>query len=281
MALLLPPGAHLCPAAEERQGESADPFSSVPQELRANLVDATEAALEPPFSAAGEQLSFKLGWGMFTVASATLTNQLIAHAPSGEPAWNVTLLTRTNSFADAFYKVRNFSWTWFKQDVSAAIEYGAQQNEGKHLRDVIIRFDTDAMTALRHNRLEDIHEEPVTIVPGTFDPLSIVFLVRSLDLAVGREFVIPTSNGRELFFTIVRVTAKVTRRFSSGRHTAYVVEPDIKDLGGVFKRSRDGNVRFFFSADERKLPLRMESEVAVGSFWAELTTIPPAPATQK
>ena len=72
---------------------------------------------------------------------------------------------------------------------------------------------------------------------------------------------------------MVRVVDRVKRKFALGRYEAFVFEPDIKDLGGVFKRSPDGKVRFFFSADEQKLPLRMESEVAVGSFWAELTEI--------
>ncbi|MFP4283307.1 MAG: DUF3108 domain-containing protein, partial [Opitutales bacterium] len=50
-------------------------------------------------------------------------------------------------------------------------------------------------------------------------------------------------------------------------------KPDIKDLGGVFRKSDDASVRFWFSDDERQLPLRMESSVAVGKFWAELVEI--------
>ena len=109
-------------------------------------------------------------------------------------------------------------------------------------------------------------------MPGTFDPLGIVFFVRSLDIAVGDELVIPTTNGKEFFFTIVRVTKKVKRKFGlRQKREAFVLEPDIKDLGGVFKKSPDGKIKIFLSADDEKLPLRMESEVAVGSFWAELS----------
>jgi hypothetical protein len=123
------------------------------------------------------------------------------------------------------------------------------------------------------NNVNGEQRDPVEILPGSFDPLGIVFFVRSLDFDVGDKLVIPTSNGKEFFFTIVHVVDKVKRKFLIGKREAFVLEPDIKDIGGVFKKSPDGKIRFYFSADEEKLPLRMESEVVVGSFWAELSEI--------
>jgi hypothetical protein len=257
------------PALAETEQQPAI-LEQLPPGMEDQLVDPLTVAKRDLFSA-GEHLDFKLGWSVFTVARATL---LTSPGSYGEmPALKINLKARTNAFADAIYKVRNESTSWVSPDVSFSYEYSAIQNEGGRHRDTRALFDPDALTARYINNKSDEEREPVAILPGTFDPLGIVFFLRSIDFDVGDELVIPTSNGKEFFYTIVRVTKKVTKRFPVGKMEAYVIEPDIKDIGGVFKRSPDGKIRFYISADERKLPLRMESQVAVGKFWAELVEV--------
>jgi hypothetical protein len=242
----------------------------LPPGMEDNLIDPLTVAKRPTF-ATGEQLKFKLGWSLFTVARAELSVE-----PGGwrdRHALKIRLDTRTNAFADAFYKVRNTSASWVAPDLSRSFQYITRQLEGGDQRDVVAVFEPEERVARYRDNLSGEERDPVAILPGSFDPLGIVFFVRSLDFAVGDELVIPTSNGKEFFYTIVRVVDKVERKFALGRREAWVLEPDIKDVGGVFKRSPDGSIRFYFSADADKLPLRMESEVAVGSFWADLVEI--------
>ncbi|MGC9450652.1 MAG: DUF3108 domain-containing protein [Oceanipulchritudo sp.] len=243
---------------------------AIPPGLEDNLVDPSRVSRHPSF-AQGETLRFKLGWSVFRVARATLVTEPGLY--EGLSSLKITLNTRTNAFADALYKVRNESTSWISGDVSRSFEYSAIQHEGGRERDTRVLFDKTGRQARYINHVSGEEREPVDILTGTFDPLGIVFLIRSIDFDVGDELVVPTSNGKEFFFTVVRVVEKVERRFAFGRMEAFVLEPDIKDLGGVFKKSPDGELRFFISADERKLPLRMESEVAVGKFWAELVEI--------
>ncbi|MEX0330203.1 MAG: DUF3108 domain-containing protein [Puniceicoccaceae bacterium] len=246
-------------------------LEQLPPELEQFRVDPLTVEKSPPFIE-GEQLRFRLGWGVFSVARATL--QCVEDMYEEQPAWKISLATRTNGFADPIYKVRNHSTSWISRDVSRSFEYRADQNEGGRKRDSQALFDTENLTGSYFNKLTDDRRGPVEILPGTFDPLGIVFFLRSLDFEVGDEIIIPTSNGKEFFYTNVHVIKKVKRRFKyGGRQEAYVIEPDIKDVGGVFKRSPDGHIRFYISADERRLPLRMESEVIVGNFWAELVAI--------
>jgi hypothetical protein len=265
---LLVPVAGMASAVEDPPVAHADLLEDLPDDMRANLVDPFAERRQANF-ADGEQLRFKLGWSLFTVARTELEVRPVELEE--REALRISVKTRTNGFADAFYKVRNLSTSWVSPDVSQSFRYTAVQDEGGRERDTAAIFHPEESRVHYENRLNGEVREPVPILPGTFDPVGIVFFVRTLDFEVGDELVIPTSNGKEFFFTIVRVVDKVERRFAYGRREAWVLEPDIKDLGGVFKRSPDGKVRFYFSADDQKLPLRMESEVAVGSFWAELT----------
>jgi hypothetical protein len=245
----------------------------LPEAYRGKYVDPLTVPKSPTFIE-GETLHFELGWSLFKVARSVMEVErtVIPDGAEGE-VLKIELKTRTNSFADAIYKVRNSSTSLIQPDVSGSISFHALQVEGARERDTVAVFDADAHTARYINNLNGENRDPVAVLPGSFDPLGIVYFVRSLDFKVGDELVIPTSNGKEFFFTVVRVTGKVKRRFALGTFEAWVLEPDIKDLGGVFKRSEDGRIRFYFSADARKLPLRMESEVAVGRFWAELTAV--------
>jgi len=253
-------------------------FATTQEQILADLSPELEEDLVNPLTVAktatfadGERLRFKLGWSLFTVARAELTT--VPAMYRGNEALQVRLRARTNAFADAFYKVRNLSVSWITREVGASLLYAAQQSEGGDKRNTQAVFDPAELTAYYENFHKDEVRDPVPILPGTFDPLGIVLFVRTLDFEVGDRLVIPSSNGKEFFFTVVHVVDKVTRRFAFGKEEAFVLEPDIKDLGGVFKRSPDGYIRFFFSTDERKLPLRMESKVAVGRFWAELTDV--------
>ena len=244
-------------------------LATLPPELEAKRVDPI--TIEKNLSyLEGERMHFKLGWSIFTVASSIMEVSPITH--EGEDAVEISMQTRTNSFADKIYRVRNHSRSIIAADGSRSPQYDAQQEEGSRSRNTSVFFDAEAGTARYVNHKNGENRAPIDVMPGTFDPLGIVFFVRSLDIAVGDELVIPTTNGKEFFFTIVRVTKKVKRKFGlRQKREAFVLEPDIKDLGGVFKKSPDGKIKIFLSADDEKLPLRMESEVAVGSFWAELS----------
>jgi hypothetical protein len=225
-----------------------------------------------PF-APGEVLRYELGWGMFTVAESEIRVEATTH--NDRPAWLITLTTRTNSFADSFYKVRNETRSWVDPAVTHTLKYTNRQNEGKRLRDIIVEFvvDSDPPTAAYQNLHRNEILQPVPIFANTFDPLAITWFFRTLPLAVGQEWIVPTTNGKEPFLTIGRVIRAENKRFKLGRHEVLLVEPDIKDVGGVFRRSKDGTIRFWFTNDERRLPIRMESSVSVGKFWAELVEI--------
>lgn len=245
----------------------------LPPESLAKYVDPRTTEKTPGFSS-GETLRFELGWSLFKVARSVMTVESgTLPGDTGLSALKIELKTRTNSFADAIYKVRNTSTSWVAADLVGSLRFHALQVEGARERDTVAIFDPVASTAQYINNRNGENRDPVAVLPGSFDPLGIVYFVRSLDFKLGDELIIPTSNGKEFFLTVVRVVGKTERRFALGRYEAWIIEPDIKDLGGVFKRSENGRIRFYFSADARKLPLRMESEVAVGSFWAELTAV--------
>jgi len=71
-----------------------------------------------------------------------------------------------------------------------------------------------------------------------------------------------------------RVVGRETVSVPAGTFETFVVEPDMKNLGGVFKKSKDASMKIWVTADARCLPVKVKSKVAVGWFTAELTQLP-------
>ena len=58
----------------------------------------------------------------------------------------------------------------------------------------------------------------------------------------------------------------------AGTYKAIGTVPEMKDLSGVFKKSPDGVLRIWYSADSLKIPVKISSKVIVGSFNARLVS---------
>ncbi len=260
----------------EGNGGNADRRASavLPPEVE-TLFTVPDPDRKLPFSA-GERLTFLIGWSIFDVGEAVLT--VDEAEVDGEEAFLFTLKVRTNSFADRIYRVRNHTQSWVDRKVMTTLHYHNDQNEGSRERDITYDFEWEgaAGTVRYRNRTDRENpgfREPVEVIRGTFDPMGITFFIRTLDYKVGDRIYVPTTNGRERMVAEVDVVERVERRFRLGRQSAIVLRPDIEDVGGVFRRSDNATVTFYMSDDDRRLPLRMESSVTVGSFWAELVKV--------
>jgi len=59
---------------------------------------------------------------------------------------------------------------------------------------------------------------------------------------------------------------------TSGTYDTYLIEPEIKQLDGVFEKSKNSKVQVWVTADRRRMPVKIKSKVVVGSFVGELVS---------
>ncbi|MDP0500282.1 MAG: DUF3108 domain-containing protein [Verrucomicrobiota bacterium JB022] len=223
-----------------------------------------------PFKA-GEELHYKIGWGIFAVGTAVIKTEKAEW--EGQPAWKFTMQARTNSFADKFYKVRNEATSYTDLGLTRSLHYVNSQREGGSEKDTLFEFDWDENRVRYQNVTDGTIREWIAVPDHIYDVIGLTFLLRTLPLDLGAELSAPTTNGKEVMLSTVEVTKKEEKKFRIGKYDTVLVEPNVKDLGGVFKKSDGASIYFWFSDDKRQLPLRMESEVAVGSFWVELEKV--------
>ena len=89
--------------------------------LKGNINDA-------PFLP-GEKLEYELSWGFLPVGAAFI--EVVPADRNPEASWMIRFSVRTNSFADAFYKVRTEATTWVDSNFTKSLRYEKLQQEGK------------------------------------------------------------------------------------------------------------------------------------------------------
>ncbi len=221
---------------------------------------------EFPFSP-GEKLTFKLKWCYLPAGEAVL-EVLPIKSISGIETYHFVLTVKTNQFFDTIYKIRDRIDSYTDIDMTRSILYKKRQAGKKHKRDVVVSFNWDINEAQYSNF--DRKRKPVSLLPGSFDPLSIFYYSRICDFE--EKFILqrPVTDGKKCVIGSGKVIKRETIKLKSGKYDTYLLEPELKDLSGVFRKSKNATIKIWLTADKRKMPVRIKSKVIVGSFVAEL-----------
>jgi len=215
----------------------------------------------------GEKLCYKLKWTVIPVGLAVF-EVLDGTAETGTPSFLFRLTVKSYPFVDLIYKVRDSIESYVDRSMSHSILYRKNQREGKHRRNIEVRFDWQQSKAIRYNKgkLESIVDVP----PGTFDPLGVFYAFRLHPVTRGLEVRTPVSEGKKS----VTGSAKVVKReiVTIGDHDfqTYLCEPDLQHVGGVFEKSKDAKIQVWVTADDRRIVVKLKSKVVVGHFSGEL-----------
>ncbi len=232
------------------------------------LGDAEEPAFHPR-----ERLVYSIKWGLFSVGTATLESLPMGEV-DGQPARRYVMQVTTNGFADKFYKLRERMDSWVAEDFSRSLRY-TKQAEGNEERDTEVWFDWEDEQVYYRNY--DELREPLEVEPGpVFDPLGIMYAFRfaqGYSGEPGTAISMQSCDGKKLVEVDITVHERDTLKVPAGKFETVLVEPNTKDLGGVFKKSDDASIQIWYSEDARRIPVRLKSSVVVGSFTASLEEI--------
>ncbi|MFC1815493.1 DUF3108 domain-containing protein [Thermodesulfobacteriota bacterium] len=224
------------------------------------------AESELPF-APGEKLTFQLKWGFIPAGEAVLEVQPIKNI-NGIKAYHFVLTAKSNSFVDIFYKVRDRIDAYADLNMTHTLLYNKQQHEGNTKRNVTVNFDWEKNTAQYINF--GLKNKPISIMPGSFDPLSAFYYTRLVDLKENAVITSPVTDGKKCVVGKAKIVKREKIKLASGIYDTYLMEPELKHIGGVFKKSKNAKIQLWVSADKRRSPLKIKSKVVVGSFVGEL-----------
>jgi hypothetical protein len=106
------------------------------------------------------------------------------------------------------------------------------------------------------------------IPPNTQDALSVLFWVRTLDLRPGLKTVVPVTFNGNVLSVALTVNGRETLGSGSRARRAWRLTPVVVNDASS---SAPRKMAVWLSDDNRRVPLRMEVEIAVGRFEMVLT----------
>jgi len=228
---------------------------------------ATSAAVET----VEEHLIYSLHWGLISVGEAELKTGTKALPSGGAPVPYSEFVVRTSGVADKLFKVRTKIEAWSDPESGQPLLYMKEQREGKTERDIELYFDWEANTVEYWRNGE--RREPLPIPEAAVDPLSLLLILRASAHESDEPSLYTATDGKRIVQIGINPVGEKTVRTGRGRVAAQKYSVSTRELEGVFEKSPDASIELWFSNDDRRYPVRMESEVIVGSFHGTLQSV--------
>lgn len=233
-------------------------------------VEATDAAptlrnINHNAFKAGEQLEYRLHYGVINAGTAKLEVKSLGQKIAGREVYHIVGSGKTKGAFDWVFKVRDryetfldvegvFPWA-FKRDVSEG-GYKIKQN---------YKF------AQATNKVDNGEGESFEAPHGVQDMLSAFYYARAIDYSqakIGEVFTIWSFVDDELWPLRIRFLGKDQIKVSGDKYSALKFCPVVQE-GRLFENEDD--VAVWISDDANKIPLLAQGKVLIGAVKMELT----------
>ncbi len=220
-----------------------------------------------PFSI-GEKIKYNIRWEQIKAGKATVSVMPFTRV-NDVKAYHFKLDVKTNKYVDILYKVRDSLEGFTDASFSQSLLY-KKNSRGRDKRDVVVKFDLEKHKALYSNF--GGKRDPIDIPSMTMDPVSAFFKMRTLDLKSNKMVNFPVTDGKKCFMQKGEVIRQEKITTPAGTFDTFLVKPAVKHFSGVFKKSKDPDIKVWITTDEKQLPIRIKVKVLVGNIIFDLAS---------
>ena len=222
---------------------------------------AANADIRETFNA-GETLDYNLHWAKVSGGSARMTI-----APSSETVYRITSVAKSGPVFSKIFKVRDEFESIVDRATFSTIEVHKRLDErGKKKQESTV---IDGRSATRKGKTIELPDEAV------FDPISLIYHVRTLDLKQGASHQFTVLADGKVYTVHADVVRRETITTPAGKFDTVLVEPRMESAGAAAKDDEPRRLFIWYSDDERRLPVRIRTEVKVGAITATLRAVQP------
>ncbi len=219
----------------------------------------------------GEKLTFSLSWGFVTAGYATLEVKPIADGKT-----EFLTFATGNKTINKIYPVADTIYTRVRNKGLMTEVFRKQLHEGTYHNKSVIRFDRKGekawlsdtvFTDMKTRRVKRSADTAVSIQGMEHSIMSAFYYVRTMPLAVGDTSRFSAVSGKKRYELKVVVHGRETLKTDFGKVQTVKVEPML-DGDGIFNSK--GKIYIWLTDDDRRIPVLMECEIALGSIKARL-----------
>jgi hypothetical protein len=223
-----------------------------------------------PFEA-GEKELYLASWnGIFSVATAEIS--MTTTVIDGKKVYHVQVQAKSSRILDLIWKMRDTITSTFDAKALSPAHFTFSQRENAKVIDTEARLDP-ATKRWAVSRLQ-LGQEPQVYEfesENTVDPITAVYLARSVEFKVGDRLYFKIFGGRYRYLLELLVETKEPIELASGKKVeAYRIIPRLQNLTKNGYAERLNEATIWISADQRRLPVKLSSKIVFGSVYLEL-----------
>jgi hypothetical protein len=242
--------------------------------LHFTLTSTTDKAQDRkiPFQL-GEKLKYAGKWGIIPAGEITL-EVLPKAIINGVEAYHFVMTTKTNEAVDLIYKIRERQDSYVDTGITHSVYY-KKKTESEHPRDENIAFDWDRQEATYTNFGQT--KPPIHILPGSFDPLALFYVLRTHELKENSMIYIPLTDGNLNIEVRAIVGKRETIEIKGRLYDTVEITPNMQTLNEfdkVVKKGEHPQLKVWLTADEKRIPIKIRSKIGIISFDFELEQTP-------
>lgn len=216
----------------------------------------------------GEQSTYKVEYLGMVAGTATIT--VGAETTQwGKPVLPIVTMAKSESVLD-FYPIRDKFISYWDHRGERCLGSDLYADENRVKRHQRIKFDHGGKKATVIEKRAGADEKTWSrdVEPGAFDIASATFALRNKNLVIGESFELPVFTGRRSFTLKATVESRQTLDTVLGQKDVFKVRVQT-GFSGKFQSKRD--LYAYFTADEDRIPVRIEAEFVLGTVKAELS----------
>lgn len=210
----------------------------------------------------GERLVFDVSYGPITAGEATMAVTGY-DSIAGRLCYRVEFSVNSLKSFDWIYEVRDRYLTFIDVEAIAPLKFEQHIREGTYKRDFIAEFD-------QVNHIARTTEGDFPIPEYVHDIMSAFYYARTLNyssMKPGDQIILYNFYKDKSHELGVKFLGRQELEVLAGTFRTIVVEPLVKE-GGLFKA--EGRIVIWLTDDERKIPVRVNTKVIIGSIDTEL-----------
>ena len=174
---------------------------------------------------------------------------------------------KSTKFISLLYPVNEVVETYVDVHGLYPYRYRSRQQEGSYTSDKEILFDRENNTATYINHKAGGKKYISGIIAGTQDPLSVIYFLRTIPLKIGESVNIDVHDGRKNWTLVIEILKRERIWTPAGAFNTVKVKALIK-YEGLFVNK--GDMFVWFTDDDARIPVRMESKIKIGYITAVL-----------
>ena len=223
------------------------------------------AAFAAPPYATGERLVYDVSW--YGVSAGSLVMEVKIETLQDQPVYHITSTTQSNSVIGLLYPIHDFVESFLGRESLTPYRMRSKLHENRYRADREILFDWEKQVATLVDHRKDGKPESYPISPLTQDPISVVYYYRTLPMEVGKVTELDVFDGHKNSKLVIDIIKKEKISTPVGAFDTYKTTARMKFKGFFVHK---GDLTIWFSDDEKRTPVLIESKIKIGRIVATL-----------